>query len=777
MRRKINLYKTILFGLSMVGLIGFVACGDDDDDDIIDFPDPTGTEKVYTLEERGDSGVSGVATFVENEDNSVTVALNLSGTSGDVPHPAHIHANSAAEGGDIVISLAPVDPATGISETLISTTDMGVDITYEQLLDFDGYINVHLSETDLSVVAQGDIGQNELTGNSKAYTLNERAIEGISGQVVFEERLSGEGLATIMLENTPADGMHPAHIHLNTAAEGGGIAFSFNPVDGNSGMSRTHVAELDDGNPFVYSDVLGFDGYVNVHLSADDLATIVAQGDIGQNELTGITKIYNLQERAVDGISGSVTFAERVNGEALATIALENTPADGEHPAHIHMNTAAEGGGIAFSFNPVAGATGTSVTNVAALDDGTAFGYEDVLAYDGYVNVHLSADDLATIVAQGDIGQNELSGETVVYTLSEKAVPGISGTATFAERINGEALATLMLEGTPADGVHPAHIHMNTAAEGGGIAFTFSPVDGNTGMSITNLAALDDGTAFGFAEVQSYDGYINVHLSADELGTIVAQGDIGQNELTGEMIEYDLGESAVAGISGTATFAERVNGEALATLMLNGTPDGGEHPAHIHVNTAVEGGGIAFTFAPVDGTTGMSVTNVAALDDGSAFGYADVLTIDGYINVHLSADDLATIVAQGDIGQNDLTGTSITYPLSEVAVAGINGEVTFQERVNGEALATISLVNTPAGGEHPAHIHMNSAEEGGGIAYTFTPVDGDTGMSMSNVAALDDGTAFGYDDVLVYDGYVNVHLSADDLATIVAQGDIGSNVN
>ncbi|HSI69429.1 MAG TPA: hypothetical protein VK941_04290, partial [Gillisia sp.] len=178
---------------------------------------------------------------------------------------------------------------------------------------------------------------------------------------------------------------------------------------------------------------------------------------------------------------------------------------------------------------------------------------------------------------------------------------------------------------------------------------------------------------------------------------------------------------------------------------------------------------------PVNGTTGMSMTNVSALDDETVFGYDDVMEVDGYINVHLSADDLATIVAQGDIGQNELTGEAKTYTLNSKDVPGINGTATFEERMNGEALATLNLDNTPPGGEHPAHIHMNTAEEGGGIIFTFMPVNGTTGMSMTNVAALDDETAFGYGDVLEVNGYINVHLSAEDLETIVAQGNIGAN--
>ena len=361
------------------------------------------------------------------------------------------------------------------------------------------------------------------------------------------------------------------------------------------------------------------------------------------------------------------------------------------------------------------------------------------------------------------------------YTLGASGNSGVSGKALFTELSNGSIEISLDLAGTPSGGIHPAHIHSNTAAEGGGIAISLESVDGASGNSITVINGLDDGTPINFDDLMEFDGYINVHLSATELSTIVAQGDIGQNRLTGEAFTYNLGEKAVEGISGTATFYERENGEALAILELANTPDGGVHPAHIHSNTAAEGGGILFSFSAVDGTSGSSRTNVAMYDDGSTFSYADIEALDGYINVHLSADALGTIVAQGDIGQNDLTGESISYTLEERAVDGISGTVTFSQRVNGEALAEISLTGTPDGGTHPAHIHVNSFQEGGGIALTFAAVDGATGMSLSNISALNDGTTFGYSDVLEYDGYINVHLSADELGTIVAQGNIGSN--
>jgi Cu/Zn superoxide dismutase len=247
--------------------------------------------------------------------------------------------------------------------------------------------------------------------------------------------------------------------------------------------------------------------------------------------------------------------------------------------------------------------------------------------------------------------------------------------------------------------------------------------------------------------------------------------------LTGQSKTYNLDPVASSGISGTALLEETVSGGTKLTITLSGTPDGGEHPAHIHFNSAVIGGGIAISLNPVNGTSGISETMISETDAGASISYSELLDYDGYINVHLSMADLATVVAQGDIGSNELTGESKTYALNQVAVEGISGEITFEERLNGFALATISLTGTPEDGSHPAHIHENSAAEGGGILYTFAPVNGTTGMSFSDtrVGMMDGEPSYTYAEILTIDGYVNVHLSATQLAVIVAQGDIGSN--
>jgi len=640
-----KLPTSLLFGLGFL----FILTSCNDDDGFTPTEPETRTSKVYRFNALNGADLAGYIEFLQNEDNTVDAEIVLTGTEPGNSHPAHIHANSAAETGDIVVTFDPVDGATGRSTTTIT------DLTYEQILAYDGYVNVHLSESDLTVVAQTDIGGNELTGTSKEYALALRDDSGSTGSLLLEQRNSGETLATITLDSVQnlTDGAsHPAHIHNNNAIEGGGIAVSFTPVSGTTGTSMTHIEATDDGTAITYDQLLGFDGYVNVHESAENLGTLIVQGDIGTNELTGDAVTYSLMTRAVAGIMGEATFEKRQNGETLATLSLEGTPEGGVHPAHIHFNTAAEGGGIAVSFTPVNGTTGMSITNIAALDDGTAITYEELLDYNGYINVHLSAENLATIVAQGDIGQNALTGETITYTLDSLAVPSIKGEAIFSQRNNGTTLVELKLQNTPADGMHPAHIHANTAAEGGGIVISLTDVNGATGMSQTQVAAFNDGTPITYEGLLDYDGYINVHLSADELATIVGQGDIGANSLTGNSVTYALNELGGSGVSGTATFAERKDGSSLVTLVLAGTPADGNHPAHIHFNSAEEGGGIAVSLTNVEGASGLSKTSVMTRDNNLPILYSELTEFDGYINIHLSPDDLATVVAQGNIGSN-----------------------------------------------------------------------------------------------------------------------------
>lgn len=264
-------------------------------------------------------------------------------------------------------------------------------------------------------------------------------------------------------------------------------------------------------------------------VSSTILFTSCSEDDATGPMLTGVTKVYTLSSVSDATISGTVTFAERNDNATVVTIQLTGTDAGMSHPAHIHANTAAEGGGIIIDLSPVEGATGTSETIVTMLEDGTIVSYDDLLEIDGYVNVHASASDLGTLMVQGDVGQNELTGTSKSYTLNAVSNESISGIAMFKQRMNGETLVEIKLIGTSAGGMHPSHIHMNDAATGGGIAISLTDVNGATGVSKTNVSMLNSMTAITFTQLIAFDGYINVHVSMNDLGTLLAQGNIGSN--------------------------------------------------------------------------------------------------------------------------------------------------------------------------------------------------------------------------------------------------------
>jgi len=401
MKKSITALSKALF-VSFVMLFG---CSDDDP-----APQLSGESKVYQLSPVSNPAISGTVTFAKREDNATLITIQLNGTSSGATHPAHIHANAAAEGGAIILDLTPVNGSNGRSETVVEALNDGTEISYEQLLAIDGYINVHLSESDLAtLVAQGDVGINELTTTSKTYPLGAVSNNAISGTAQFTKRVSGFTLVTINLTGTSAGVTSPAHIHINTAAEGGAIAIDLASVNGASGKSFSHIEELNDGTPITYDQLMTFNGYINVHETANTLNVIIAQGDIGRNELTAISKTYRLNAVSNPAISGTAQFTKRVSGETLVSISLTGTTAGVTSPAHIHVNTAAAGGGIAVDLAAVNGATGKSATSVRTLNNGTAITYDELLNFDGYINVHQSAANLATIIAQGNIGANEVS--------------------------------------------------------------------------------------------------------------------------------------------------------------------------------------------------------------------------------------------------------------------------------------------------------------------------------------------------------------------------------
>jgi len=240
------------------------------------------------------------------------------------------------------------------------------------------------------------------------------------------------------------------------------------------------------------------------------------------------TVTYQLKVVDQLGIAGTVKFTE--TSSTITTIDIDMTGGDAlSHPAHIHVNSAVEGGAIAISLNPVI--NGRSSTEVTKLDNNSAINYSQLIAYNGYLNIHQSNNDMNTIIGQTDIGGNALTSTSKTYTLTQEGLSGVSGVALFEKRNNGNTLVTISLDGTLANGVHPAVIHIGSVATvGGGPAVkTLNPVDGTTGKSYTNLSHLNNGTPISYDDAMVYDGYLAIHESQLLMANILCQGNIGSN--------------------------------------------------------------------------------------------------------------------------------------------------------------------------------------------------------------------------------------------------------
>ncbi len=263
---KLNTVLTIF--IAVVALMSVVGCDKDDE---------TVNETSYDLQVQDVLGVTGKATFIETG-KSVTIDLVLNGAPSGI-HPAELSMNTVAEGGTVVLNLNPVDE-TGKSSTEVTS------LTYEQLVDYDGFIKVMKSALEPSVIlAQGDIGGNVITDTNMTYALDTIQPYGVWGTALFEKRENGNTLVTISLEGTIAGELYPATINLSSISTigGGPVTKTLSYVNGTTGKSYTTIRKLNNNSDMSYANWLDYDGYINVYQTSVEFENIISQGNIGSN--------------------------------------------------------------------------------------------------------------------------------------------------------------------------------------------------------------------------------------------------------------------------------------------------------------------------------------------------------------------------------------------------------------------------------------------------------------------------------------------------------------
>ncbi len=108
-------------------------------------------------------GVSGTIDFKEGTDKSIIIEIAVNSTGSGGEHPVHLHFGTlATPDAEIAALLTPVDATTGKSITSLSLLGNQTAFTYQDLLNFDGSVKIHMDDgpNKNTVLAATNIGIN-----------------------------------------------------------------------------------------------------------------------------------------------------------------------------------------------------------------------------------------------------------------------------------------------------------------------------------------------------------------------------------------------------------------------------------------------------------------------------------------------------------------------------------------------------------------------------------------------------------------------------------------
>ena len=243
----------------------------------------------------------------------------------------------------------------------------------------------------------------------------------------------------------------------------------------------------------------------------------------------------------------------------------------------------------------------------------------------------------------------DVSGKNHIFEIVSTSDRNIDGQLKIRERNDGSTQAELVLSNLDTDTAYPAFIHFNNALEGGGIAITLTPVDGQSQTSVTEIRTLNSGVTLTYEELRNFDGHITIQEGTNP-GTMVAQADIGMNALTGRFQQFSLQEEDIPDATGLLTIEERESGFSLITVTVEGGTEGKQHPVTLNFGSLYDNHELAGNLNPVDGTDGIGRTHLEQLNGELIAPYLSLVEFQGFVRVHLGTGaEMNTILAQGNI--------------------------------------------------------------------------------------------------------------------------------
>lgn len=246
--------------------------------------DVVNQRETYSLNTANSSGVSGSVAF-KREGNGTRITITLKGADPQQHYPAGIYQNASLEAGPMAVSLGNISGSTGQLDTLIYKLDNGINASFDNLMAFNGHVSI---QQGTFAVAAGDIGGNELTGQSKTYPLQAAGNSGVTGTFTIQERKNGHVLTTLRVTGTGTDplNIYPAAV-MNGKADDSTRqqkVVTLGNITPGEGILEKNIRQADNGTRINYTYLTGLNAHVNIWqtVSTQD-STLVAQGNIGPN--------------------------------------------------------------------------------------------------------------------------------------------------------------------------------------------------------------------------------------------------------------------------------------------------------------------------------------------------------------------------------------------------------------------------------------------------------------------------------------------------------------
>ncbi|MBB6459634.1 hypothetical protein [Flammeovirga kamogawensis] len=432
----------LLFCLSIISL--FSCSNDELDGTPSNLPSNVKSYKLYSFELFKESGR---ISLEEDTDGIVRFRVNL-----DQPvattSAVNIYEGSFNGVNRIMITLNPIQAGETESITVVTQTDNGTRVSYEDLLNIDGHLKIlnNLNNNHFDINTFTDLGVNAFAqGDEKMYPLyNNEEVIGVMGMLPREFEGKPMLIGVHLLEADDAYDYLPA-IYEGTKATGN---FENKLVDLAPILKFASKSSYTNCYDYLTTEAI-VNGFGAVLLKKRD---VIGKGDVGGNELTGGYNNYKFENVKDLDITGDVTLEERLNGKTLASYNLSSASTTPQsYAVNLNSNNYIQQDSIIVNLGIMPEESSeTQYADIRTSKSGRELSYTELIENDYHIRINESTDPTyngPNYFANADIGTAANSGLVSVTVLekNEEENFNIFVKVDLFERVNGHTKALIKL--------------------------------------------------------------------------------------------------------------------------------------------------------------------------------------------------------------------------------------------------------------------------------------------------------------------------------------------